>query len=355
MDTSRGKWLDTLTTSPLEDLVSPTVETGSRLRRLPTRLPPLNLFRVFDAAARHRSFRFAADELCVTPSAVSQQIRQLEDFLGARLFRRLPRQVELTREGTTLANVVQEALILLSRGCGRLVDPAASTVLCINISTSLASRWLVNRLKDFMAEYPQIRITLLSSNDPVDFRRQDVDVAIRWGTGNWKPEIFAEPLTRDYHFPVCSPEYRDEHDLRTPASLKQATTLHEVHGSAWTSWIDAADCPSLSYGDVLYFGDAALMLEAAVAGQGVCLTNYLLAGKDLAAGRLVAPFETAFDLGSEGYYILTSVDFAEKPAIETLRAWLRREAEDTVKELAGDKFRGTLTVPDRRHEPLDHP
>ncbi|MDQ0472103.1 transcriptional regulator GcvA [Labrys wisconsinensis] len=346
MDTPRNQWL--------EELITGAPNEHGRQRRQAPRLPPLNLFRVFEAAARHRSFRGAADELCVTPSAVSQQIRQLEDFLGARLFRRLPRQVELTRDGTTLANVVQEALILLSKVCGRLGDPAASTVLCINVSTSLASRWLVNRLGDFMAEHPQIKITLLASNDPVNFRRQDVDVAIRWGTGDWKSDILAEPLTRDYHFPVCSPQYRDEHDLRTPASLKRATTLHEVHGSPWTSWIDAAEGEPLSYGDVLYFSDAALMLEAAVAGQGVCLSNYILAGKDLAAGRLVAPFETTFDLGTEGYYILTSVAFAEKPAVEVLRAWLRREAQDTVGRLAGDRLRATLTVRGKQPAPSDH-
>lgn len=331
----------------IEDLLASPPQQSRNGRQVP-KLPPLNLFRVFDAAARQRSFRLAADELCVTPSAVSQQIRQLEDYFGVRLFHRLPRQVELTRDGTMLADVVQEALAMLVRGCDRLFDPAASTVLCISTSTSLANRWLVNRLKGFMQEHPQIKITLLASNDPVDFKRQDIDVAIRWGKNDWKPEIFAEPLTRDYHFPVCSPAYRDEHDIRTPDCLKRATVLHEVHGSVWTSWFDTTDSQSMAFGDVLYYGDAALMLEAAVAHQGVCLTNYLLAEKDLTAGRLIAPFETVFNLGEEGYYVLTSVDFTNKPAIETLRSWLKREAAATVRAAAAaDKSTQNRPQPDR--------
>lgn len=310
---------------------------GSRkAERQAPKLPPLNLFRVFDAAARHHSFRLAADELCVTPSAVSQQIRQLEDYFGVRLFRRMPRSVELTRDGTILADVVQEALTMLVHGCGRLFDPDASVILCINTSTSLANRWLVSHLKGFMQEHPQIKITLLASNDPVDFRRQDIDVAIRWGKNDWKSDVFAERLTRDYHFPVCSPGYRDEIDLRTPRCLSRATVLHEVHGSAWTTWFTTTDSQSQTFRDTLYFGDAALMLEAAVANQGVCLTNYLLAEKDLATGRLIAPFETVFDLEDEGYYILTSVDFAHKPAVETLRTWLKREADATVMSATSD-------------------
>ena len=297
------------------------------------KLPPLNLFRAFDAAARHRSFRNAADELCVTPSAISQQIRQLEEFLGLRLFRRVPRHVELTHEGSVLAGVVQEALVALSRGCHELTDLDTPTILCVSTSSSLASRWLVSRLKGFMDTYPHIKITLLASSEPVDFERQEIDLAIKWGSGNWKAPIISEPLTRDFHFPVCSPAYQRQHALELPSSLSQATVLQEVYGSAWANWFEAARSPQVPFRDILYFSDAGLMLEAAIQGQGVCLTNYLLAGKDLKNGALVMPFSKGLDLNSEGYYVLVSSENVARPAISVLKAWLRREADQTIAAL----------------------
>lgn len=295
-----------------------------------SKLPSLNLFRVFDAAARHRSFRLAASELCVTPSAVSQQIRQLEDFLGFRLFRRLPQQVELTREGMVLAKVVKECLAMLLIGCNRLVDPAMPTVICLNSSSSLASRWLLPRLKDFMILYPHIKITLIASNDPIDFKRQDMDMAIRWGDASWRSDIRADLMTRDYHFPVCSPEYLERNPVSSLEDLQHKTILQEVVGSAWAEWFDEAGYIAPTFHDVLYFSDAALKLEAAVQGQGFCLTNYILAEKDLRTGRLVQPFDTVIDLKREGYYMLTSPLSGDKPATLHFKNWLQMEAKATV-------------------------
>ncbi len=303
---------------------------GHAAERRFAKLPPLNLFRTFEAAARHSSFRYAAEELCVTPSAVSQQIRQLEDFLNVRLFRRLPRRVDLTREGTVLADVVQETLVMLSQGCSRLVDSATPTLLCLNASSSLASRWLIPQLKRFMEQHPHIKITLLASNDPIDFKRQDIDLAIRWGDDDWPLDIHSELLAGDFHFPVCSPSFCAEKKLRTPAELRDATILHEVNGSAWASWFEMAGTAPLPFHNVLYFSDASLMLEAAAQGQGVCLSNYILAGMDLGAGRLVKPFDIVADLKTEGYYVLTSKEFANRPAISTFREWLCREAVQSV-------------------------
>jgi LysR family transcriptional regulator, glycine cleavage system transcriptional activator len=339
-----GKERERMVTVPEEDAIQGLPDDGMASEaaigvlppnsngRMFTRLPSLNLFRVFDAAARHRSFRAAANELCVTPSAVSQQIRQLEDVLGVRLFRRLPQQVQLTREGVMLADTVNEALVMLIRSCNRLVDPTTPTVLCVNASTSLAARWLVPRLKAFMARYPQIKVTLLASNDAIDFKRQDIDVAIRWGDATWHADIQADLMISDFHFPVCSPAYRAEHDLLTPRDLYDATILHEVNGSPWAAWFEAANCGQQAGRDVLYFGDAGLMLEAAAQGQGVCLTNYILAEKDLLAGRLVKLFDMSVSLRTEGYYMLTHAALAGRPAIACLLAWLRQEAEKTVSQ-----------------------
>jgi len=191
------------------------------------RLLIFGLFRTFDAAARHQSFRNAADELCVTPSAVSQQIHRLEDLLGAKLFHRLPRRIELTSHGASLATSVQEALALLNAACDRLTEDRSQTTICVDVAPGLGSAWLLPRLSDFRAQNPDVTVMLQSSNDDIDFARQGVDVAIRWGNGRW-PSARAVRLARATAFPVCSPDYRDQHglyELRDVPKLRNATLL----------------------------------------------------------------------------------------------------------------------------------
>lgn len=294
---------------------------GKRMHRL----PPLNLFRVFDAAARHGSFTTAADELCVTQSAVSQQIRQLEDLLDVRLFRRLPRRVELTREGNSLASAVSESLSLLARACDRIADPKAPAVLCVNALPSIASRWLVPRLKRFMQLNPQVKVTLLASSDPVDFDRQDIDVAIRWGRGPW-PDVHAEPLGRDRFFPVCSPTLlREGPAILRPHDLSRHTLLQAANSSLWAAWFSAAGVGSISFEETLFFNDAGVMLDAAVQGQGIALASHLLVEHDLKTGRLVRPFEAAIST-EDGFHVLTSPAFSQKPVVAEFRRWIRQEA-----------------------------
>lgn len=294
-----------------------------------TRLPPLNLFRVFDAAARCGSFTDAAAELCVTPSAVSQQIRQLEDFLEVRLFRRLPRRIELTREGTALADVAHEALSMLGRVCERIIDPDLPSVLCVNAAPAIASRWLVPRLKRFMQQYPKIRITLLASSDPVDFDRQDIDVAIRWGNGHW-PGVLATPLGAEPIFPVCSPSLLEaEGPIESPQALTRHTLLQVVNSGYWSEWFEAAGARGISFADTLYFSEPGLMLEAVAQGQGIGLASYLLVQSDLRSGRLVRPFATELQT-EEGFYLLSSPAFANKPAIAEFREWLVAEALQAI-------------------------
>lgn len=294
--------------------------------RKAARLPPLNLFRVFDAAARSGNFTTAAEELCVTQSAVSQQIRQLEELLEVRLFRRMPRRVELTREGTALASAVGESLALLVRACERIADPKAPVVLCVNAPPAMASRWLVPRLKRFMQLHPQFKVTLLASNDPVDFDRQDIDVAIRWGHGQWA-NARIERLGPGRLFPVCSPMLlRDGPPLAVPADIGRHTLLQTVNGSFWGAWFAAAGAGGISYDETLYFNDGGLMLDAAVQGQGVALATKMLVENDLKSGRLVRPFELEIETG-EAFYVLTSPDYSEKAAVSEFRRWIRLEGE----------------------------
>ncbi len=311
------------------EAVSHAPPSNMRPVRRAARLPPLNLFRVFDAAARNGNFTTAAEELCVTQSAVSQQIRQLEELLEVRLFRRMPRRVELTREGTALASAVGESMALLVRACERIADPKAPVVLCVNAPPAIASRWLVPRLKRFMQLYPQFKVTLLASNDPVDFDRQDIDVAIRWGHGDW-PNARIELLAPDRLFPVCSPALlREGPPLLVPSDIIRHTLLQVVNGSFWGSWFGAAGAGGMAFDETLYFNDAGLMLDAAVQGQGVALASRLLAESDLKAGRLVRPFDLEIETGA-GFHVLTSPVFSEKPAVAEFRRWIGLEGSESA-------------------------
>ena len=285
------------------------------------RLPPLHLFKVFDAAARRGSFSAASEELCVTPSAVSQQIRQLEDLLDIRLFRRLPRKVELTREGRLLASAVSEALSLIARAYLQINDPGESTILCINAPTSIISRWLMPRLSEFMQLQPHIKVNLLASNDPVDFDRQDIDIAIRWGDGLW-PDVHAEKLGSGKLFPVGRPEIiSSEATFDQPESLLDHTLLQPIDGGFWTAWFRTTGISSVKDAAKLYFDDEGVMLDAAVHGQGIALADKILVENDLKSGRLVRLHDHEMET-DRGYYVLSSRAFSEKPAVIAFRHWL---------------------------------
>jgi LysR family glycine cleavage system transcriptional activator len=296
------------------------------------RLPPLNFFRPFDAAARHLSFTNAAEELHVTQSAVSQQIRQLEEFLDVRLFRRLTRRLELTREGMELAGAVAEALSVLGRACRRISDVSAPSVLCINAEPAYAMKWLIPRLQGFMQEYPHIKVTLLASSDPVDFERQDIDLAIRWGQNEWDgphaSRIFAEPIVA-----VCSPALLGPNrSTLTVGDLGKLTVLQVVNQPHLGAWLDSQNRGGLSCKGTLYFSDAMLMIEAAIQGQGFCFASPLLVESDLRSGRLVRLFAAELRT-EEGYYLLCRADLADKPKIATFWEWLRRETKITMENI----------------------
>lgn len=294
-------------------------------RRGGLRLPPLNLLRGFEAVVRHGSFRLAAEELCVTPSAVSQQIRQLETFFGMQLFRRLTRRIELTRDGQVLATTVKDALAILSAGCDRLRDTSVSTV-SVNVTPTLGVRWLVGRLKRFMEDNRQIRIALIASNDPLDFARQDVDLGIRWGNGVFSG-LVAEPLGADVIFPVCNPAHVDPDAIRAPADLRRYQLLQAVqNGVTWASWLERMGAAGLvPLQDTLTYNDSNIMLEAVAVGQGIGLSNSFLAETDLESGRLVRLFDQDVEI-DERYYVLSRPVTTETPAVALVRGWLHREA-----------------------------
>jgi LysR family glycine cleavage system transcriptional activator len=311
----------------------------SRIGNESRKVPPLNLLRTFHEAARHRSFRDAANLLCITPSAVSQQIQRLEDALGIKLFRRLPRRIELTRQGASLATAASEAIAMLQTACDQIVRE--DRTLRIDVAPGLGSSWLVSRLPEFRAEHPDVTIMLEASNEPVDFARQDVDLAIRWGNGRWRGAR-AIRLVRDVVFPVCSPALRDRHALHSLedlSALRRVTKLHvTAQGNTWSDWLAAAGRGGIAFRDVQHFSDATLMLNAAMHGHGICLSSYLLVEQALMSQRLVRPFDLDLEL-SEGYYVLTNPRGRCQPPVEWFSDWLRQQARKSITRRSQQPYR----------------
>ncbi len=293
------------------------------------RLPSLNALRVFEAAGRLGSFSRAASELNITPSAVSHQIRTLEEHLGVKLFRRLNRKVVLTAEGEAYLPPLQSAFAQITAASQRVAAGSDSGRLAVTLVPTFAMRWLVPRLSRFQKLHPEIEVLMNTSIEPVDFEKADVDVAIRYGTGGW-PGLHAEKIMCEELFPVCSPGLLDgDHPLRAPADLVHHTLLHVgVHIDEWRLWLTGAGITGIDPEKGPRFETSALALEAAAAGLGVAMGHRAFMAQDLRQGRLVEPFD--FELPSESaYYLAFPEDRLGQPRIMAFREWLMAEAART--------------------------
>ncbi|WNF48607.1 LysR substrate-binding domain-containing protein [Pseudomonas sp. SG20056] len=286
------------------------------------RLPSLTALRTFECAARHAHFGRAAAELCVTDSAVSHQIRQLEEQLGTVLFAREGRQVVPTPAARRLLQRLQQAFELIGEACDELRDPGSQVVLRIAVTPELAQKWLVSRLADFSDRYPQITLHLHEQPLEACLPSPDIDLAITYGTG---PEdasaYFVRPLPTLQFFPVCSPSLFNQGGLKHPRDLARHSLLHDDQdGKTWTAWLTthAGDIQPSRH---LYLGHAGLALEAAAQGQGVAMGDNLTAAEDLACGRLVRPFNAS--VAALGQYALVCERIRlEKPAVADFLDWL---------------------------------
>ena len=292
------------------------------------RLPPLNALRSFEVAARHLSFSKAAEELHVTHSAVSHQIKALEEWRGAPLFRRVNRGLLLTEPGQAYLRPVRESFQKLGEATWRLKAKGRSGPLTVSVMPSFASKWLVPRLRTFRERHPDIDVRVSATPDLIDFDRDDVDVAVRYGRGNWSTELRSDLLIRESMFPVCSPKL-----LEGPLSLKSIQDLrhhtlltdYDWRVDFWQLWLDAAGVTDLVPKHSLSFNYSNLMLQAAIDGLGVALTQNALAGDDLAAGRLVRLFDVTLPTDF-AYYVVTPSLAAMRPKIVAFRDWLIDEA-----------------------------
>lgn len=303
---------------------------------------PLSALRGFEAVARHGSFRKAADELHVTPAAVSQQIKVLEEQLGQPLFHRLATGLALTRAGQAGLPLVREGIASLESAAQLMAAQRSADTLNVWTAPSFAAKWLMPRLHRFVDKHPGIDIRLSASALLIDgtsgvissddLRRHGVDVAIRFGQGQY-PGCEVEKLLSASVVPLCSPKLmKGKHPLREPADLRHHTLLHDdtaYEGRPdWASWLALAGVSGVDPSHGLRFNHAALALEAAADGQGVALTLLPLAATDIANGRLVVPFTQRVDVDTAYYLIsLRSAEETEAPEIAAFRAWLMSEAQ----------------------------
>lgn len=290
------------------------------------RLPPLNALRAFEAGARHLSFTRAAEELHVTQAAVSHQVKALEEYLGVALFRRLTRRLVLTEAGRALLPVVGDAFDRIADTAGRLKDDDEERGLTVSLTPSFGARWLGQRLGRFWAQHPDIDLKLHHSKRLADFRREDVDMAVRWGCGDW-PGLEAEFLMRAGFTPVCSPALLEgPHPLRQPADLVHHTLLHEEDYEDWAQWLLAARVEGVDVRRGPVLDEPTMLDRATLEGQGVALGRTGLIREHLAAGRLVRPF--SLDLESDyAYYLVCPQQALVRPRIKAFRDFILAEAE----------------------------
>ncbi len=299
------------------------------------RLPPLNSLRAFEAVARHLSISKAAEELSVTPAAVSHQIKTLEDHLGVALFRRDKRSLMLSDAGQACLPGIREGFERLGSAIAEIDSLGLAGILTVSVAPSFAAKWLLPRLDGFQTKHPDIDVRVSASMQLVDFTRDDVDLAIRYGSGRY-PELVVERLMTEAVFPVCSPKLMKGKDgLKDLEGLRAQTLLHDdspdgdVSCPTWAMWLKAAGVNEVDASRGPRFNQSSLVLEAAILGRGVALAKAALAAADLAEGRLVRPFEIAAPVDF-AYYVVCPKAKLNLPKVALFRDWLRAQAAENA-------------------------
>jgi LysR family glycine cleavage system transcriptional activator len=295
-------------------------------------LPPLSALRAFESAARHMSFSRAADELHVTPAAISHQIHALEQDLGVRLFHRMNRSIELTASARVLLPGLSEAFAGIQSSVRRLRAHNDTGTLTVTASPSFAAKWLVLRLHRFQEQCLEVDVRISATDNVVDLTKGDFDIAIRYGAGHY-PGLDVELLFTNEVFPACSPHLLTTGPpLRTPDDLPLHNLIHDQTVErdplvpTWPMWLKAAGVKNPPATAGLSFNNMHLALDAAIAGHGVVLAQSTIAAADLAAGRLLRLFSLALP-DQFAYYIVTAPGALERPKVRAFRDWLRCETD----------------------------
>nr|USU32384.1 transcriptional regulator GcvA [Methylobacterium sp. OTU13CASTA1] len=288
-------------------------------------LPPLQALRAFEAAGRRLSFRGAADELGVTPTAISHQIRLLEQTLGLRLFHRETRRVRLTAEGAVLLPVLRDGFDAFAEAIDQIRGGHPAGVLTISAPTAFVAKWLVPRLANFRAAHPGCDLRLHASDSLVDFVRDGVDIAVRYGPGPY-PGLDVHRLVVDRVAPACSPRLtvRSERDLASHLLLHFEWAHVTDETPTWAAWLRQAGISDIDGSAGIRLSDEGHVIQAAIAGQGIALLSVVLAADDLASGALVQPFGPV--LNAHPYWVVHPRHPARAEDVGKLVDWLRSTA-----------------------------
>ena len=287
------------------------------------KMPPLKALLAFEAASRHESFSQGAEELGVTPSAVSHHIQQLEEFLGVPLFQRHAGRATLTSAGRTYATEIERAFGLIAGATNLIAPQSQKGHLVIASGPSFAAKWLQPRIFDFLSANPAIktRFSTLSGHDDLDTTR--FDIAIAYGcppATHWQ----AEPLLVERIRPLCSPSLAASVGLQTPKDLARTTLIHSNNALTWVDYLRRVGGGDMKQHHELWFDRSTMAIEAAVSGLGVVLESELLAAQELKDGRLVAPFiDVSFEVETTTYFLIKTASSANKPQIAAFEVWLR--------------------------------
>lgn len=293
----------------------------------------LNALRAFEAAARLQTFSAAADELHVTPPAISQLIKTLEEYVGRSLFDRSRNGVTVTPEAAAIYPQIRDGFALLSGGLYRLRAALPVNVVTLSVTPAFASKWLLSRISNFSALYPQWDIRLHTTDRLVDFRSEGVDIGVRFGIGRY-PDLIAERMMGEYVFPVCSRKLLDRlgkvslslDDISAFTLIHDATISFDANFPTWSSWLS-----SRGYNDIhglrgMHVNASALAIQAAIEGQGLALARSQLVKEDLATGRLVRPF-IEYEISHSAYYVVYPHHATLQPQVKAVRDWLMSETD----------------------------
>jgi LysR family glycine cleavage system transcriptional activator len=294
---------------------------------LANRLPPLNALRAFEASARQLSFTRAAEELFVTQAAISHQIKALEDNLGIKLFMRKNRSLLLTEEGQSYYLDIKDVFNALHDATERLLARGAKGAITVSLQPSFAIQWLVPRLNTFNLLHPDIDVRIKAVDQPENSLTEDVDLAIYYGRGRWSG-IHAEQLHTEYLIPVCSPLLLSgSKPLRIIDDLANHTLLHDASRRDWKRWFKHVDFKGGNVNHGPIFSHSAMVLQAAIHGQGVALAHSVLAKPDIDSGRLVCPFKEVL-ISKNSYYIVCREKQSELGKIAAFREWVLQTVAD---------------------------
>ncbi|MEM8941639.1 MAG: LysR substrate-binding domain-containing protein [Pseudomonadota bacterium] len=299
------------------------------------RLPPLNALRAFEAVARNSSIKIAADEMSVTPAAVSQQVKKLEDDLGVMLFQRRTRHLEITAPGQVLADGLKEAFLQMRRAVDDVRPRQREQCIVVACGPPFAAKFLTPRLAPFLDTHPDLEVRLVSDFRRMDYEEHQIDLGVRL-TDRDAEGLDFEWLDEEQVLPLASPDYVSKHDLKRPEDLTRATLLDDENESLhagvtkWADWFDAAGVPGLKPKRVINFGvHIDQSLDAAVAGMGVVLGTAVLAQSDLNAERLVNPFGPTLGMGLR-HQVVMRPGAVNRPQVLLFKEWLASEITATI-------------------------